>query len=213
MTGLPLIAPLTPFSWGRSLFPMSRGAALEDEHAQESVNSRTAAAAVVPSASDAKPFYFPVSLTKFVVMNFCTLGIYQFYWFYENWKFIQEREQSEVSPFWRTAFAFIYCYPLFEKIRSSAASLKIGQSFSVQVLAGGWILFSMLWLLPDPYGLVTFLSILFLLPVQQAANRINESLVPGHDRNDRFTVWNTVAVVIATLLFILVVVAIIISRK
>lgn len=196
------------------VFSQCREAApLKDEHDQESEDARTAAPAVVPSACDAKPFYFPVSLTKFVVMNFCTLGMYQYYWFYENWKFIREREQSEVSPFLRTTFAFIYCYPLFEKIRSSAASLKIGQSFSVQVLAGGWILFSMLWLLPDPYGLVTFLSILFLIPVQQAANRINESLVPGHDRNDRFTVWNTVTVVIGALLFMLVVIAIIIARR
>ena len=186
---------------------------LEDEHDQESVDIRTAAAAVVPSACDAKPIYFPVSMTKFVVMNFCTLGMYQFYWFYENWKFIREREQSEVSPFWRTAFAFIYCYPLFEKIRSNAASLKIGRPFSVPFLATGWILSSLLGVLPDPYAMAAFLSFLFLIPVQQTANHINESLVPGHDRNDRFTVWNKIAVVIAALLFILVVIAIIISRN
>ncbi|HSB44463.1 MAG TPA: hypothetical protein VLD60_05590 [Nitrospira sp.] len=186
---------------------------MEDEHDQESVDTRTAAAAVVPSACDAKPIYFPVSLTKFVVMNFCTFGMYQFYWFYENWKFIREREQSDVSPFWRTAFAFIYCYPLFEKIWSSAASLEIGQPFSVPFLATGWILSSLLGVLPDPYAMAAFLSFLFLIPVQQTANRINESLAPGHDRNDRLTAWNTVAVVIAALLFILVVIAIIISRE
>jgi hypothetical protein len=185
---------------------------VEDEHDQERVNTRTAAA-VVPSACDAKPIYFPVSLTKFVVMNFCTLGMYQYYWFYENWKFIREREQSEVSPFWRTAFAFIYCYPLFEKIRSSAASLKIRHSISVQFLATGWVVISLLGMLPVPYAPAGFLSFLFLLPVQQAANCVNESLVPGHDRNDRFTVWNALAVVIGALLFMLVVIAIIISRK
>ena len=184
---------------------------MQDEHDQESVDNRIAAA--VPSTWDANPIYFPVSLTKFAVMNFCTLGMYQFYWFYENWKFIRDREQSEVSPFWRTAFAFIYCYPLFEKIRSSAASLKIGQPFAVPLLATGWILSSFLGVLPDPYGLAFFLSFLFLIPVQQTANHINDSLVPGHDRNDRFTVWNKMAVVIAALLFILVVITIVISRK
>jgi hypothetical protein len=156
--------------------------------------------------------YFPVSLTKFVVMHFCTLGSYQFYWFYENWKIIREREQSEASPFWRTFLSFIYCYALFEKIRSSAASLKIDQSISVPVLAGGWILLSMLWILPDPYWLVTFLSVLFLIPVQQAANRINESLVPGHDRNGRFTAWNKVAVVVGGLLFIVGVIGTFVPR-
>jgi hypothetical protein len=179
---------------------------LNDENDQESLDTHSAVTAVGPSASDSKPIYFPVSLTKFVVMHFCTVGLYQVYWFYENWKLILEREQSDASPFWRTSFMFIYCYALFEKVRSSAASLKMGHSISVQVLATGWILLSTLWILPDPYGLVALLSILFLIPVQQAANRVNESLVPGHDRNERFTAWNKVAVVVGGLLFILVVI-------
>ncbi len=184
---------------------------MEDENGREILETHPATG-VTPAASDSKPMYFPVSLTKFVVMHFCTLGLYQAYWFYENWRLIQEREQSEASPFWRTAFAFIYCYPLFEKIRSSAASLKIDQSISVQALASGWILFSLLWMLPDPYGLVAFLSILFLLPVQQVANRINESLVSRHDRNEQFTAWNKVAVVIGGVLFILTVIGTFVPR-
>lgn len=186
--------------------------AVNDENDQESLDAHSADTVVVPSASESKPIYFPVSLTKFVVMHFCTVGLYQVYWFYENWKLILEREQSEASPFWRTFFMFIYCYALFEKVRSSAASLKVGHSVSVQVLATGWILLSTLLILPDPYGLIALLSILFLIPVQQAANRINESLVPGHDRNERFTAWNKVAVVIGGLLFILVVIGTFVLR-
>ena len=186
--------------------------AVNDENDQESLDAHSADTAVVPSASESKPIYFPVSLTKFVVMHFCTLGLYQVYWFYENWKLILEREQSKASPFWRTFFMFIYCYALFEKVRSSAASLKVGHSVSVQVLATGWILLSTLLILPDPYGLIALLSILFLIPVQQAANRINESLVPGHDRNERFTAWNKVAVVIGGLLLILVVIGTFVLR-
>jgi len=122
------------------------------------------------------------------------------YWFYENWKLILEREQSEASPFWKTFFMFIYCYTLFEQVRNSAAAIKIAHSISVTILATGWILMSTLWILPDPYGLVALLSIVFLIPVQQAANRVNEALVPAHDRNERFTALNMVAVVIGGLL-------------
>lgn len=185
---------------------------LKDENGQESLEPLSAATPVIPSARDSKPIYFPVSLIKFVVMHFCTVGMYQFYWFYKNWRLIQERDQSEASPFWRTVFTFIYCYALFEKVRSSAASLKIDQSISVQVLAGGWILLSMLWILPDPYWLINFSSILFLIPVQQAVNRINESMVPGHDRNERFTAWNMVAIVIGGVLFILGVIGTFVPR-
>jgi hypothetical protein len=88
----------------------------------------------------------------------------------------------------------------------------LGNPSLLQVLASGWILSSMLLILPDPYWLVTYLSILFLIPVQQAANRINESLVPRHDRNERFTAWNKVAVVIGGVLFIVSVIATIVLR-
>jgi 1,4-dihydroxy-2-naphthoate octaprenyltransferase len=107
---------------------------------------------------------------------------------------------------------FIYCYTFFEKVRSSAVSLGTGHSISVHVLATGWILLSTLWLLPDPYGLVALLSIVFLIPVQQAANRVNESLVPGHERNERFTALNIVAVVIGGLLLVSVVIGTFVLR-
>lgn len=153
------------------------------------------------------PLYFPVSITKFVVMHFCTLGGYQFYWFYENWKIIQDREHTAISPFWRTFFAFIFCYPLFETIQKSAASLKMPELASPQVLATVWVLLSMLWLLPDPYWLASFLSIFLLVPIQQMANGVNQSSAPNADRNDRFTAWNRLAIVIGGPLFIIGVIA------
>lgn len=177
-----------------------------DETDQESADGPSVTTTVGTSASTLTPIYFPVSLTKFIVMHFCTVGMYQLYWFYENWKLILERERSDASPFWKTFFMFIYCYIFFEKVRSSAAEIKIAQSISVQFLATGWIVMSTLWILPDPYGLIALVSIVFLLPVQQAANRVNEFLVPDHDRNDRFTALNIVAVVIGGLLLATVVV-------
>ena len=176
---------------------------MNDENDQERADGHSVTATVAASLT---PIYFPVSLTKFVVMHFCTVGMYQLYWFYENWKLILERERSNASPFWKTFFMFIYCYIFFEKVRSSAAEIKIAQSISVQFLATGWIVMSTLWILPDPYGLIALVSIVFLIPVQQAANRVNEFLVPGHDRNDRFTALNIVAVIIGGLLLATVVV-------
>lgn len=185
---------------------------LNDDNDRENLGTPSTPTVEVPSPGDANPIYFPVSLTKLVVMHFCTVGMYQLFWFYENWKLILERERSEASPFWKTFFIFIYSFTLFEKIRSSAVSLKIPHSISVHILAAGWIVLSTLWILPDPYGLVALLSIVFLIPVQQAANRVNELLVPGHDRNERFTALNIVAVVIGGLLLILVVIGTFVLR-
>ena len=96
----------------------------------------------------------------------------------------------DILPFWRTCFAVIYCFQLFEKREDSGKLLHLRQSISSRVLAGSWVLLSVLSILPDPYWLVTLLSIVFLVPVQQQINRINEQLVPGHDPNKHFTAWN-----------------------
>ena len=158
------------------------------------------------------PIFFPVSITKFLVMHFCTLGGYQFYWFYENWKIIREREQTAISPFWRTFFAFMFCYPLFEAIRDRAAPLNMPEVAAPHVLATLWVLLSMLWIVPDPYWLASFLSIGLLLPIQQMANGINQSFAPNADRNDRFTAWNAVAIAIGGPLFIIGVMAAFVPR-
>jgi hypothetical protein len=156
--------------------------------------------------------YFPVSLVKLVVMHFCTVGAYQYYWFYKNWELIKERECSDITPFWRTCFAVIYCFPLFRNIEGSGKLLHLRQSISSDVLAGGWVLFSVLSMLPDPYWLVTFLSVGILVPIQRQIDRINEQVAPGHNPNNRFTGWNIVAVVLGGSVFALALIGTFVAR-
>jgi hypothetical protein len=156
--------------------------------------------------NDLKLSYFPVSVAKLVVMNCCTLGAYQYYWFYENWQLIKKRECLDIQPFWRTFFAVVYCFPLFGKIEGTGNLLNLRQPISPDVLAGGWVLLSVLSVLPEPYWLVTFLSVVFLVPVQQQINLINERLTPGHDPNKNFSAWNILAVVLGGSFFILAVI-------
>ena len=49
--------------------------------------------------------YFPVATHKFVVLSICTLGLYDLYWFYQNWQRVRRRTREDLSPFWRAAFA------------------------------------------------------------------------------------------------------------
>ena len=119
----------------------------------------------------------------------------------------------DILPFWRTCFAVIYCFQRFEKREDSGKLLHLRQSISSRVLAGSWVLLSVLSILPDPYWLVTLLSIVFLVPVQQQINRINEQLVPGHDPNNHFTAWNLVAVVVGGSVFVLVLIGTFVVRR
>ena len=70
--------------------------------------------------SEDTPF-FAVSVVKLLVMSICTCGFHEIYWFYQNWKRIQMREQRAIMPFARALFNVIFCYPCFKRIRDYEA--------------------------------------------------------------------------------------------
>lgn len=140
---------------------------------------------------------------KLVVMSICTIGIYELYWYYKNWRLVKEREELDIMPFWRAFFAYFFCYSLFKRIQASAESQNLQKSISPGLLATGWIVISILWRLPDPYWLATYFAVFFLLPVQAVVNDINRVSNPKHDPNSNFTGWNIAAVVIGGLFFVL----------
>ncbi len=149
------------------------------------------------------PLYFAVSPLKLVVMSVFTFGLYEFYWFYRNWRLVTDREDPGASRAWnvfsslaRAAFTVFFCYTLFMRIQDSADEQEVPVSLASGFLAIGWIVTWFLGGLPDFWGLLWSGSILFLLPVQKAVTRINEAASPGHDPNRRFTLWN-IAIVLA----------------
>lgn len=161
-----------------------------------------AAAARAPRTASL-PF-FPVSITKLVLMSCFTLGIYEAYWIYRNWQHIRDREGLRISPFWRAFVPFFYCYPIFRRVRDFPSDAA-DRALPAGPLALGWIVTSPLAWLPDPYGWLCFVaSILCLVPVQHAANRINRAEQPDHDPNSRFTIANLVGMLLGGALIALV---------
>jgi hypothetical protein len=171
-------------------------------------NSKTGnsnGAAQVLSTSDTdlpSPMYFPVSPVKLMVMSICTLSLYVFYWIYKNWRLIKLRERSNISPAGRTIFSVYYCYPLFSRIRNTASGNNINVALPAGPLAAGWIITALLVVLPDPYWLITYLATIFLLPVQFAANQVNEIVTPDHKRNEDFSAANIATIIIGGLFFV-----------
>jgi hypothetical protein len=157
------------------------------------------------SSENRAPF-FSVSLAKFTAMSVCTFGVYEIYWFYKNWRLVRERENLKILPFWRAFFAFFFCYQCFSRIRAQAATIGIDHSVPAGPLAAAWIITSLLYKLPDPFWLVSLLAFLFILPIQALANRINETMAPGHDQNRRLTGWNIAAVAGGGIFFVLAII-------
>jgi cobalamin biosynthesis protein CobD/CbiB len=69
--------------------------------------------------------------------------------------------------------------------------------------AVGWIITTLLHRLPDPYWLISFAAVFFMLPIQSVANEINRVVATGHDENRRIRGWNWLAVALGGSLLVL----------
>src|SRR5215471_12386752 len=95
-----------------------------------------------PLGQRAEPPFFPASMTKVLVLSLCTLGFYEYYWFYKNWRLIRDRGE-DVSPVWRTIFTLFFCYSLFDRVRKYNPELSSG-TLQAGSLAAVWITLSLL---------------------------------------------------------------------
>ena len=153
--------------------------------------------------------FFAVSLTKLVVLSTCTIGLYEIFWFYKNWKLIKEQEQElkYILPFWRALFIHFYCYSLFKKVANKLEILGLGY-LPTGLLALGYCVFILCSHLKDPYFFIGYLSVFFMLPIQSAINQINAIKAPGHNPNSQFSAWNIIAIIFGGVLNLLILVSI-----
>ncbi|MDM4770807.1 DUF4339 domain-containing protein [Solimonas sp. SE-A11] len=161
----------------------------------------TWATASASAAGDAP--WFAVAPRKLLVMSLCTLTFYNLYWFYQQWWRVRRRDGSDIRPFWRTAFAIFYVYPLFKRIRAEAQEAGLPPSFEAGTMASLFIVITLLGNLPGPLGMIAMLSALTLMPAQELANRTNAQLAPEYPRNDRYSGLNITGIVLGGLMLLM----------
>jgi hypothetical protein len=153
---------------------------------------------------DAQPMFFPVPIWKLLVMLVFTLGFYELYWFYKNWKLIRERDGSNIMPFWRAIFAIFFVYPLFRRMREDGQLHGVSGGFAAGFLAAIWIFARIIWNAPGNVAFFGILGLVVLVIAQVQATAINDAASPGYDRNNRFTPWNLLAVLVLPILILIV---------
>jgi hypothetical protein len=144
-------------------------------------------AAAPPALPDALPppveaAYFHVAAWKFIVLSIVTFGIYELYWFYQNWRYIRERDRSDIRPFWRMVFSPIWCFSLCKDVNAHGGSISTGAAIGV---AAGYFLISAFARLPDPWwltGLLSFVPLLLVLAQIDALNRARGARSEYHSR-------------------------------
>ena len=84
----------------------------------------------------AEPFYV-VSMRKFTVMYFTTLGLFGFYWFYKNWRCYQQQGGAgNIWPVMRAIFSFLYVHALFDKVLAHAQQKQRPLDWNTRAHAG-----------------------------------------------------------------------------
>ncbi|WP_296233804.1 hypothetical protein [Pseudomonas sp. UBA4617] len=130
---------------------------------------------------DQVPF-FVVSPTKFGVMTFFTMGFYWLYCFYQNWKLYGARTGEKVSPFWRSAFAVFFIYPLLRRVNDHIRDSGRSYPWSILGLTLGYYVMCVVWVVASivlenqPWeayfaGLVSHAAwLIVLVPMQKGTN-------------------------------------------
>ena len=140
-----------------------------------------------PAVQQVTPLFLHISVGRLILMSIVSFGVYEMYWIYRNWRYVKERDNLDIRPFWRGWFGIFYCHSLLRRIHedSEAGSLEV-PSFSPGGLATGWfvlIIFSnMVSRAPGTAASIisAFIpSYLCLVPVQNYVNSVSERRSPG----------------------------------
>jgi hypothetical protein len=131
---------------------------------------------------------FAVGTVKVCVMWLVTFGIYQLYWFYRHWSLIRGRDRSDIMPAMRAIFSIFFVYSLFRRMNEDGKTYGVPESLAVAPLTVAFVLLQISSRLPDPWWLVYFLNV---------------AAAPEHERNESFSGWNWLGIVLGGLFFFL----------
>ncbi len=120
----------------------------------------------------ALPLY-AVQTRSFIVLSFCTFGLYERYWCYQNWKRLRAASGDQLSPFWRAVFAQFWGFSLFRRIKATATAAGVPVAWDANLLATLYLLCNLSLALPLPWGLIGLLAFVAIIPVQRTAQRLN----------------------------------------
>lgn len=135
---------------------------------------------------------FAVPIYKFLVLSFCTAGLYQGLWIYANWSRLRRRESKPLSPFWRTVFSALWNFELFPAIRRVAEAERVTVYWQPALLATLYLGLGPAWCLPDPWSWISVLNLVVLLPIVHTIRQMPSSR--GFPTG--FTFWDIVLVLV-----------------
>ena len=116
---------------------------------------------------------FAVQTRTFIVLSFCTVGLYERYWCYQNWTRLRAASGEEMSSFWRAVFAHFWGFSLFRRIKVTATAAGVPVAWDANLLATIYLLCNLALILPLPWALIGLFGFTAIIPVQRTAQQLN----------------------------------------
>lgn len=85
-----------------------------------------------------------ISPKKVLLLSIITWGLYDFFWFYRNWKLIKQQENSNIRPYGRSFLAVFYCYSFFKKTLDKAKNYGYVEKYSAGKLATSYFVLTLI---------------------------------------------------------------------
>jgi hypothetical protein len=170
------------------------------------------------TSAPAKVVYsYAQPVLRFVLLSFFTLGIFNIYWYYRNWKHLKNFRNVNISPGWKTVGLFI---PLvgFVLIYGAHRDYKylIEEEAVNRKLYPGWIILilivcAIMTRLPGAYWLLGYLSIIPLAIVQGVLNDLWAKVQPEFPMRTKWRAGEIVLLIFGILFWVLIVIGLIVS--
>lgn len=143
-----------------------------------------------------------IPIQTFIIYTIITFGIYELVWIYRVWKYIKIKENSNISPFFRTLFTIFYIFSLYKKIKIYSKEQGYVDDFSPGFRAFGWIVTSLIVSSEEVTGVLPiYVSFIFSLKPLDALNYyFSKTEVNSKERSTEW--WHLVLLGICLLLWI-----------
>jgi hypothetical protein len=177
-----------------------RRAWFEQQKAQEKRSANDASGSAYPILPD-QPIFFPVSVSKFIIMSIATFGWYEMYWLYKNWKFYAAARHMPIRPVFRSwFFGVFYVHALFREMKQAGEHLGLNNKISGSS-ATWWIVIVVVGCFGSILRLLGMLSFIPLLGVQRYLIELNAHAGRSQYINDKYTMATWLALAPCLLLW------------
>jgi hypothetical protein len=153
--------------------------------------------------SDVPPYPYVISISKLVILSILTFGLYEIYWFYKHFKSFKSESDWNITPWVRAIFAVFNSMVLFRHVSDLAKKYDKNKGIQVTALALAFFILNLLWRLPDPYWLLSLLTFLPLIPVQNTINFYWREKYGEGLKESSFSLGNWVAAIIGGVILVL----------